>query len=331
MICPACQAENPAGTKICVKCGQDLPQSSETASTSTFASDPSDNKPAKPKLKFGFKDMARDVVDFCWLLLIIFLVFLGFLGEVTHWTFHFAETQQAQIHVKPALIKPMFVKHVKHRAAPDQAKVAPEITEAPETTIVESPEVQYGNPSSFYKKGKRQYDLHHYQASFTNLRQALEIDPTYAQAYFGLGYLYARFAMNDAAVRMYEMALRFDPSHSEAMNNLAMMYFQAGNYDDALELLQRAVAMGDSADFEYDLGSVYLLKNDLDNALQSFLKAVAMRPNDASIFNNMAVTYEKLGKKQEAMDSWNKVLKYSDNPDLLQQAKTHLDFLQAQS
>ncbi|HXL72738.1 MAG TPA: tetratricopeptide repeat protein, partial [bacterium] len=203
--------------------------------------------------------------------------------------------------------------------------------EAPEITTVENPEVQYGNPASFYKKGKKQYDLHHYQASFNNLRQALEIDPTYAQAYFGLGYLYARFDMKDAAVRMYEMALRFDPAHAEAMNNLAMMYFQAGNYDDALELLQRAVAMGDSADFEYDLGSVYLEKNDLDNALQSFLKAVGMRPNDASIFNNMAVTYEKLGKKQEAMDSWNKVLQYSDNPDLLQQAKTHLDFLQTQS
>lgn len=323
MICPACQAENPAGTKICVKCGQDLPQSSETA-VAASAGDISDKKPAKPKLKFGFKDMARDVVDFCWLLLIIFLVFLGFLGEVTHWTFHFAETQQAQIHVKPTLVKSPLVKHAKHRAVSTQA-------ETPETTIVEGPEVEYGNPSSFYQKGKRQYDLHHYQASFTNLRQALEIDPTYAQAYFGLGYLYARFAMNDAAVRMYEMALRFDPSHSEAMNNLAMMYFQSGNYDDALELLQKAVAMGDSADFEYDLGSVYLEKNDLDNALQSFQKAVAMRPNDASIFNNMAVTYEKLGKKQEAMDSWNKVLQYSDNPDLLQQAKTHLDFLQTQS
>ena len=163
------------------------------------------------------------------------------------------------------------------------------------------------------------------------MRQALEIDPTYAQAYFGLGYLYARFDMNDAAVRMYEMALRFDPSHTEAMNNLAMMYFHAGNYDDALELIQKAVAMGDSADCEYNLGSIYLEKNQPGSALQAFQKAVSMRPNDAAIFNNMALTCEKLGKKQDAIDAWNKVLQYSDNADLLQQAKTHLDYLQTQS
>ncbi len=321
MICPACQAENPAGTRICVKCGQELPQADGATSEPGFITDPYAEKPAapKPKAKFGVKDMARDVVDFCWLLLIIFLVFLGFLGEVTHWTFRFTETEEAQIH-KPAIVKP-----VKHHHKP---AVAP--AEEPETTMAEKPEVQFVNPATYYKKGKKQFDLHHYQSSFTYLRQALEIDPTYAQAYFGLGYLYARFDMNDAAVRMYEMALRFDPNHMDAMNNLAMMYFHAGNYDDALDLIQKAVALGDSADCEYNLGSIYLEKNQPDNALQAFQKAVSMRPNDAAIFNNMALAYEKLGKKQEAMDSWNKVLQYSDNADLLQQAKTHLDYLQAQ-
>lgn len=326
MICPACQAENPVGTRICVKCGKDLPQSMETASDSSYTTDPFAEKPStKLKTKFGVKDMARDVVDFCWLLLIIFLVFLGFLGEVTHWTFRFTETEEAQTNVKPTIIKA--TRHFHHHVNPVSASAM----EESEVTTVEKPEVVYGNPASFYTKGKKQFDLHHYQSSFNFLRQALEIDPTYAQAYFGLGYLYARFEMNDAAVRMYEMALRFDPNHIDAMNNLAMMYFHAGNYDDALELIQKAVAMGDSADCEYNLGSIYLEKNQPDAALQAFQKAVSMRPNDAAIFNNLALTYEKLGRKPEAMDSWNKVLEYSDNADLLQQAKTHLDYLQGQN
>jgi Flp pilus assembly protein TadD len=322
MICPACQAENPAGTKICVKCGQELPN--EDGSPVNSSGETSAEKTIKPKSKFGMKDMARDVVDFCWLLLIIFLVFLGFLGEVTHWTFRFAETEEAQIHVKPVMVKP--IRH--HHAAPVQEETSETTSEI---TTVENPQIQYGNPESFYKNGKRQFDLHHYQSSFSNLRKALEIDPTYAQAYFGLGYLYARFNMNDAAVRMYEMALRFDPNHVDSMNNLAMMYFHSGNYDDALDLMQKVVATGDNADSEYNLGSIYLEKNQPDVALQAFLKAVALRPNDASIFNNMALTYEKLGKKQDAQDAWNKVLQYSDDADLLQQAKTHLDFLQTQS
>jgi len=325
MICPACQAENPPGTKICVKCGQELPQTVEMSSEPVYTSDPFAEKPFNvPKSKFGVKDMVRDVIDFCWLLLIIFLVFLGFLGEVTHWTFRFTETEEAQIQSKPVIVKPVSYHVVSVKAITPEKPIT-------EETIVEKPEVEYENPASFYQKGKKQFDLHHYQSSFTYLRQALEVDPTYAEAYFGLGYLYARFDMNDAAVRMYEMALRFDPNHMDSMNNLAMMYFHAGNYDDALELIQKAISVNDNADCEYNLGSIYLEKNQPEDALQAFLKAVAMRPNDASIFNNMALTYEKLGKKQEAADAWNKVLQYSDNADLLQQAKTHLDSLQTQS
>ncbi len=200
MICPACQAENPAGTKICVQCGKDLPQPAAKTPPGAPKANPVVEKPlVSPKAKFGMKDMARDVVDFCWLLLIIFLVFLGFLGEVTHWTFKFTETEEAQIHVKPAIVKP--VKTVKHHHAVVAKAVEAESTTT-EKTIVEKPEVVYGNPESFYKKGKKQFDLHHYQSSYLYLRQALEIDPTYAWAYFGLGYLYARFDMNDAAVRM---------------------------------------------------------------------------------------------------------------------------------
>src|ERR1700677_2509956 len=117
MICPACQAENPVGTKICVKCGQELPN--EAGSDNNASRDPFAEKTTiKPQAKFGVNDMARDVVDFCWLLLIIFLVFLGFLGEVTHWTFRSAQTEEAQIHVKPALVR-----HVKHYyAVPVQAE-----------------------------------------------------------------------------------------------------------------------------------------------------------------------------------------------------------------
>jgi type IV pilus assembly protein PilF len=79
------------------------------------------------------------------------------------------------------------------------------------------------------------------------------------------------------------------------------------------------------------LGSFYLDKNQPDDALPVFQKAADLRPSDASIYNDLALTYERLGKKQEAEDAWQKVLQYADRSDLLQQAKTHITFLQAQS
>lgn len=310
IVCPACHAENPDGTKICVKCGTELPKAA--------AAGPAKAKPvAEDAKKFGVGDAARDLVDVLWVLLILLLIGFGFWMEATHWTGRWSETEEAKIVKEPVAVVHRHAHHAVHQVTAE--------------SVGEKPAVEYGNPESFYQKGKDQYDHQHYQKSFNYLKQALTIDPTFAKAYFGLGYLYARFDMNDAAVRMYEMALRFDPNHADATNNLGMMYYQAGNYDDALQLFQKAVALNDqNADYEYNLGSVYLDKDQPQDALDAFQKASGLRPGDPSIYNDMAVSYEKLGKKQEAVDAWQKVLQYSKDPDLIQNAKSHITYLQAQ-
>ncbi|HUO58139.1 MAG TPA: tetratricopeptide repeat protein [bacterium] len=355
IVCPACHAENPDGTKICVKCATELPKAVPAGKAKAVA------VAEAPKGK-GLKDISRDMVDLLWLAVIIVIIFMAFWYEATNGTWHLAVTEEAKIAQAPVFAeKP--VRHKAREAFSHKGKVVeppvpgasaveePVIPPAPGETVassvppvlappqneaeannIERPMAPKGSAETFFQKGKTQYDSKHYQTSFNFLKQALEIDPTFAKAYFGLGYLYSRFDMNDAAVRMYEMALRFDPAHVDSINNLAMMYYHAGNTDDALDLLQKASGMeSQNADVQYNLGSIYLEKNQNDEALQAFQKASAVRPKDAAIYNNMALTYEKLGKKQEAQDSWRKVLEYSNSSVLLRQAKDHLDFLQAQS
>ncbi len=319
IVCPACHAENPDGTKICVKCATELPKTAAGAAAKAKAA-------AAPSGKgFKLKDMGRDMIDMVWLLLIILLIVFGFIWEATHGTMRWTDTEEAKVMEPPVRLVKAVVRPHKHSPAAKES--------APSVKVMgEKPAVELGNPETFFQKGKHEYDTQHYQTSFNYLKQALEIDPTYAKAYFGLGYLYSRFAMDDAAVRMYEMALRFDPNHVDSINNLAMMYYHAGNFDDALDLLQKASTLeSQNADVEYNLGSIYLEKNQTDAALQAFQKAATIRPDDATIYNDMALTYEKMGKKQEAQDSWQKVMQFSKSPVLLQQAKTHLDFLQTQS
>ena len=316
--CPSCGAENPDGTKICVKCATPFSQTAKAGVRTGTAL-------TVQKKVFSVGDVARDLVDALWLLLIIFLIAFGFLMEITHWTWppRFTDTEEAQL-IQPTLTRTTSVfKRKKHMVATEDFASVP---------MTEQKAVQFGSGETFFKKGKEEFDKKEYHSSFNYFKQSLEIDPTYAKAYFGLGYLYARFEMNDAATRMYEMALRFDPNYVDPMNNLAMMYYHAGNYDDAVQLFQKALALdSQNADCQYNLGSLLLEKNQPEDALQLFQKAATLRPDDPAIYNDMGLAYEKLGKKQEAEDSWQKVLQYSDNADQIQSAKTHLSFLQTQS
>src|SRR5678809_615322 len=89
IVCPACHAENPDGTKICVKCATELPKAAAAAA-------PKAAGPAHAK-EFGMKDMRRDMVDVLWLLLIILLIFTGFWFEATHGPFQVTDREEAKI------------------------------------------------------------------------------------------------------------------------------------------------------------------------------------------------------------------------------------------
>jgi len=319
IVCPACHAENPDGTKICVKCGTELPKVAAAAG-------PAKARPGVDVTrKFSFGDMGRDTVDLLWLLLILALVLLGFWMEATHWA-PFAKTEEEAklIQIPLMAVVPKHSYHPHHATHPVAAR--------PHQPVGEKPVLEYGNPESFYEKGKIQYDNQHYHSSFNYLKQALMIDPTFAKAYFGLGYLYARYGMDDVAVRMYEMALRFDPNHADSVHNLGVMYYDAGNYDDALPLVQKAVALNDqNADYEFYLGTDYLEKGQPGDALEPLQKAASLRSDDAQIYYNLARTYENLGKKSEAIDALQKVIQLSKDPELIQSAQSHIDALNAQS
>lgn len=354
IVCPACHAENPDGTKICVKCGTELPKAAVGAAKAKAAA-------ADTPKKTATSDLSRDFIDVLWLLLILLLICAGFFGEATHWTGHLTQPEEPQMVKAPVQqVAPHEVRvahHVHHAAAPtEEASSAPQPSESappapstasaappveekpvvvaavPETQPVgEKPAVEYGNPDSFYQRGKDQYDHQHYQKSFNYLKQALEIDPTFAKAYFALGYLYTRFNMDDPAVRMYKMALRFNPDHAEATYNLGVVYYAAGNYDDALELFQKAVSLDDqNADYAFYLGSTYVEKKQPEDALPYLQKAASLKPEDPNFLFNLSRVYEQLGKKPEAIDALQKVVEFSKDPDLTQKALANIDSLKIQ-
>lgn len=61
-----------------------------------------------------------------------------------------------------------------------------------------------------------------------------------------------------------------------------------------------------------DLGLAYTLKEDLDNALKTLLKANAIAPKDFIVLNNIANIYSKKGDDANALKYYEQALKYGD-------------------
>lgn len=100
-----------------------------------------------------------------------------------------------------------------------------------------------------------------------------------------------------AAVKLLEEAVDLAPSYSEAWNNLGTIAYQTQNYPRAEEMFQKALeADANSYAPLVNMGGVLLNLNRPDEAWRYNVHAVLKEPNDALAHAQLGMTYLALGK-----------------------------------
>ena len=136
------------------------------------------------------------------------------------------------------------------------------------------------------------------------LVKALSIHPNYKNAWLILGN--ARFYLKEyeSAIAAFESALSIDPGFEDARKNLAISYREAGKFygqekndlPNALDRLEKAYTLLPE-DYETVrlFGIAHALSGQNERALELFLKAVALAPDNAGAFVNLGNVYFALG------------------------------------
>ncbi|MGB8169397.1 MAG: tetratricopeptide repeat protein [Chthoniobacteraceae bacterium] len=113
------------------------------------------------------------------------------------------------------------------------------------------------------------------------LKQSIELDPTAAQAYNYLGYMWAdRGERLDEAGNLIKKAVELDPENGAYLDSLGWLYFKRGESEKALKELLRA--------------QENILRED--------------KRDDAVVLDHIGDAYGKLGKIPEALSYWQKAI-----------------------
>lgn len=80
-----------------------------------------------------------------------------------------------------------------------------------------------------------------YQEAILELEQAIQADPSYADAYNALAVVYHRQKQYQQAIENYLLAIEAQPGHVKARTNLAMIYHEQGQEQKALQQLEEAL------------------------------------------------------------------------------------------
>ena len=88
----------------------------------------------------------------------------------------------------------------------------------------------------------------------------------------------------------------------EVINDLAWLLRRRGARDEAMTLIQESLALNDRNGAAWDTyGSLLLSANRIEEAEEALQKALALRPESASITLNVALLYEKKAQYKDAM------------------------------
>jgi|DewCreStandDraft_4_1066084.scaffolds.fasta_scaffold01931_17 tetratricopeptide (TPR) repeat protein len=152
-----------------------------------------------------------------------------------------------------------------------------------------------------YKIAKIYNELGLYEEAIDEYKKMLKIDPYLKEALVELAYIYYnkknRF---DEAEKIMLSAIEKYKDDSSLYSNLGNIYFMSKRLNEAIEYFKKAIAIKEDKDYYYNLGCVYFTMNDSENAKFYLKKAQNLAPSDDRIKQmlQMIERYERItGKK----------------------------------
>ncbi|MBT8230916.1 MAG: tetratricopeptide repeat protein [Bacteroidia bacterium] len=144
--------------------------------------------------------------------------------------------------------------------------------------------------------------------AISHLTRAIEIHPTYRNAYLLLGNTHYYAKRYHEAIATYDKCLEISPGYREVMNNFPIILREGGkemgkiqDFNTAELWLNRAFQMNPQ-DFETLrlLGITYGIKGQHQKAIEFFEKAIGVNPGEAVVYASMGTAYLNLGDREKS-------------------------------
>ena len=148
---------------------------------------------------------------------------------------------------------------------------------------------QFDNPPAyiFTRSGQALGAVAQWQLAHLALGTAVDLDPTYAEAWAFLGE--ANQQLGESGQVELEVAWGLDPNSLAVNTLLAIQWQRRNDYEQALFFMGRAAEIEPTnASIQADLGGLYLGSGDLESARQHYLQAVDLAPQQVFYWRLLA-------------------------------------------
>jgi len=148
-----------------------------------------------------------------------------------------------------------------------------------------------------------------YQEAVTYSRKAIELNPTYDDAYSILGMALENQGKVGEAIAAYRKLIEFKPDDAKAYDNLGSALDHQGKVGEAIAAYRKAIELKpDFAEAYYNLGIALGSQGKKEEAIAAYRKAIEFKPDDATAYNNLGLALWNQGKHEEAIAAFRKAI-----------------------
>jgi type IV pilus assembly protein PilF len=151
------------------------------------------------------------------------------------------------------------------------------------------------------------------RAGLEYLLKALKEDPRNPDLNHELALVYRDLKEYQISLDYFKKALHLRSDFPEAQNNLGTLYILMEDWDKAIESFQAATGniLYKTPEIAYNnMGLAYYHKGDYEKAIESYQMALAAFPGYSACYLNLGLVYERLNRYEEAIQSYEKSARY---------------------
>jgi tetratricopeptide (TPR) repeat protein len=192
----------------------------------------------------------------------------------------------------------------------DQARYADAREVLQQALRVDSKDAQALNLLGWSHLKEARPDLAQAEQAF---RQAIALDPKYANTFAGLGAVFRQLGNPPEARSFYDQALALDSKHAPALQGLAFLALSADDLTTAAQKLQEAI-QADSKEFQYriDLAGVLIRNKQYDQASAEIEAARSIAKDDPDIDAMQARLHREKKEYDKALPLYDSAIKKRD-------------------
>ncbi len=149
--------------------------------------------------------------------------------------------------------------------------------------------------ATWTKVNETPVDAPFHEHALRALQAKIEENSTLASNHYLIGMVYADLGDYHLAISSFQRALKLEPQLGVSSVQIAQIFQQKGIYDQAIKHYTQALETSPSAEVFGALGTLWLLQDEFDQAVNSLQRALAFDPNSATLNQNLLAAYHRWG------------------------------------